>query len=147
MLICFYSWCICRCQLNPAHWMECLRHVARPGCLFGALLHLPLDRQCLRFLSLQLTQKISSVSDRLVGLSNSHNYCGSLTQSSMCYSSRVVMGCQKQPWQMQLFSLWNGRVGVTLPTAIIVPFPPHLQNLFWRHNSKAGCLICKMNVT
>lgn len=24
-------------------------------------------------------------------------YYGSLTQSSMCYSSRVVMSCQKQP--------------------------------------------------
>lgn len=70
-------------------------------------------------------------------------YCGSLTQSSMCYSSRVVMSCQKQPWQMQLFSLWNGRVGVTLPTAITIPFSLRLQNLFCGQNSKAGCLICQ----
>lgn len=70
-------------------------------------------------------------------------YCGSVTQSSMCYSSRVVMNCQKQPWQMQLFSLWNGRVGVTLPTAIIIPFSLRLQNLFCGQDSKAGRLICQ----
>lgn len=46
--------------------------------------------------------------------------CGSLTQPGMCYSSHVVMGCQKQPWQMLLFFSWNDRAGVTLQTTIII---------------------------
>lgn len=46
--------------------------------------------------------------------------CGSLTQHSMCYSSHVVMSCQKQPWQMLLFCLWNDHVGLTLQTTIII---------------------------
>lgn len=46
--------------------------------------------------------------------------CGSLTQRGMCYSSHVVMSCQKQPWQMLLFCLWNDHVGLTLQTAIII---------------------------
>lgn len=46
--------------------------------------------------------------------------CGSLTQCSMCYSSHVVMSCQKQPWQMLLFCLWNDHVGLTLQTTIII---------------------------
>lgn len=58
----FYGWCV-----NPDDGMECLPHVARPCCVSEALLHLVLDRRCLRFLSLQLTQKIS-VSDCLMGL-------------------------------------------------------------------------------
>lgn len=54
--------------------------------------------------------------------------CGSLTRTSMCYSSHVVMSCQKQPWQMLPFPLRSDHVGVTLPTAIIIPI--HSHNLF-----------------
>lgn len=88
-----------------------------------ALLHLLLDCLHLRVLSLQLTQKISTVSDCLTGLPNSPG-CGSLTRTSMCYSSHVVMSCKKQPWQMLPFPLRND----TLPTAIIILI--HSHNLF-----------------
>lgn len=46
--------------------------------------------------------------------------CSSLTQHGMCYSSHVVMSCQKQPWQMLLFCLWNDHVGLTLQSTIII---------------------------
>lgn len=38
----------------------------------------------------------------------------SLTQHTICYSSHVVMSCQKQRWQMLLFYLCNSPVGLTL---------------------------------
>lgn len=77
--------------------------------------------------------------------------CGSLTQHGMCYSSNAVMSCQKQPWQMLLFCLWNDHVGLTLQTTIII----HTRLLctckiccvgMRCHNSKAGGhFVCKVN--
>lgn len=77
--------------------------------------------------------------------------CGSLIQHSMCYSSHVVMSCQKRPWQMLLFCLWNVHVGLTLQTTIIIHswLPCTCKICFVGmqcHNSKArGHSICKGN--
>lgn len=57
--------------------------------------------------------------------------CGSLTQPGMCYSSHVVMGCQKQPWQMLLFSSWSDHVGVTLQTTIIILCSALAKSVLW----------------
>ncbi len=40
--------------------------------------------------------------------------CGSFTRHGMCYSSHVVMSCQKQPWQMLLCCLWSDHIGLAL---------------------------------
>lgn len=55
------------CWLNSCTWDGVFTSCGLALLLVWALLHLLLDRCCLRFLSLQLTQKISSVSDCLVG--------------------------------------------------------------------------------
>lgn len=77
--------------------------------------------------------------------------CGSLTQHCMCYSSHVVRSCQKRPWQILLFCLWNDHVGLTLQTTIIIRSWLHCTCKVCFvgtccHNLKAGGrFICEVN--
>lgn len=88
---------------------------------------------------------------RLVCLSHPHSPAAVLLLNTACVIHHVVMSCQKQPWQMLLFCLWNDHVGLKLQTTIIV----HSWLLctckicfvgMRCHNSKAGGrFICKVN--
>lgn len=119
--------------------------VAWPCCLSGHYriwsLSVLLDHLHLKVLSLQLTQKICRF--RLSVGPSPQPCCGFLTQHGMCYSSHVVMSCQKRPWQMLLFCLWNVHVGLTLQTIKIIHnwLPCTCKICFVGmqcHNSKAG---------
>lgn len=75
----------------------------------------------------------------------------SYSTHGMCYSSHVVMSCQKQPWQMLLFCLWNDHVGLTLQTTIIIhswllcTCKISFVGMKCRNSKAGGHFICKVN--
>lgn len=69
--------------------------------------------------------------------------CSSVIHHGICYSSHVVMNCQKEPWQMLPFCLWNDHVGLTLQNTSIIQWLLHLTCKICfvgmnHHNSKVG---------
>lgn len=136
--------CMCQCTSDFGMWCLMFTSSALNLLLVGHMSSIS-ALQCFKVSSLQLTQKIVRVPP------SPQPCCGSPTQRSMCYSSHVVRSCQKQPWQILLFCLWNDHVGLTLQTTMIIR-----SWLSWtrkisfvgtlRHNSKAGGrFICKVN--
>lgn len=144
MLTYFSGWCL-QVPFESFTWDGVFTSRGLALLFVWALPHLLSDRRRLRFLSLQLTQKISSVSACLVGLPNSPTVV--LLLNPACVIHHVLPWAVRSSRDKCSFSLYG--------TAVLAShFPPplssrsllHFQNLFCGHNSNARCPICQIKV-
>lgn len=154
MCIYFSLWCVCMCHHTSdcCMWhLMCALHGYGPAVCWGTATSDPYQCSSMFFIWMFNPSSRPRRSPLILTVWPSPQpCCGSLTQHSMCYSSHVVRSCQKQPWQILLFCLWNDHVGLTLQTTIIIRSWLHCTCKICFvgtrcHNSKVGGrFICKV---